>query len=92
MFIFIQEVDVTDNPILLQCDLGTTVGLKASLVKHGQLQDIPFEIIEEEQLLNEFIYTRLECNLEVITSEDEKSIKSTMQTLRKGVRQKLFLF
>ena len=80
-----QDVDVTDNPILLHCKLGTTVDLKASLFVHGQLENIPFEVINEEHIWQEFIHTRLECNLDVVTNDDEKSFKISMQNLRKYV-------
>lgn len=79
----LQDVDVTDNPILLHCELGTTVGLRASLFKHGQLEDILFDVMDEEELWTELINARLECNLEVVCNEDEKSVRVSMQNLRK---------
>lgn len=82
-------MDVTDNPVLLHCELGTTVGLRASLFKHGQLEDIRFDVMNEEDLWAEFIHARLECNLEVICSEDEKSVKTSMQNLRKHVSSRI---
>lgn len=78
----LQDIDVTDNPVLLHCDLGTTVGLRASLFKHGQLEDIAFEVLEDQQLWNEFIYTRLRCKLEINCAEDETSMKTALQALR----------
>lgn len=72
--------------MLLHCELGTTVGLRASLFKHGQIEDIPFDVMYEDELWTEFIHARLECNLEVICSEDEKSVRTSMQNLRKHVR------
>lgn len=41
--------------------------------------------MEEETLWNEFIYARVQCNLEVVCPEDEKSVKASMQNLRKYV-------
>lgn len=82
-----QDIDVTDNPILLHCELGTSVGLRASLFKHGQLEDIAFEVLEEQQLWNDFIYTRLQCTLEINCAEDEASLKKALQVLRIHVRQ-----
>lgn len=78
----LQDVDVTDNPILLHCELGTTVGLRASLFKHGQLEEIPFEVVDEQQLWNEFVYTRLSCKLEISCAESEQSVKTALQKLR----------
>lgn len=81
---FLQDVDVTDNPILLQCNLENSE-LRAMLFKHGQMEDISFDIITEEELFSDFIYTRLECNLHVICDEDDKSVRTSMQNLRKLV-------
>ncbi|KAG4066450.1 hypothetical protein HA402_007086 [Bradysia odoriphaga] len=80
----IQDVDVTDNPVLLHCEIGTS-NVRASLFMHGHLEDIQFDIMEEETLWNEFIYARVQCNLEVVCPEDEKSVKASMQNLRKYV-------
>lgn len=90
-FFIVQDVDVTDNPVLLHCELGTTVGLRASLFKHGQLEDISFTVMSEEDLWAEFIHARIQCSLEVICASDVKSVKNSMQNLRKQVRY-IFLF
>lgn len=82
----LQDVDVTDNPILLHCELGTTVGLRASLIKHGQVEQIPFEVVDEQQLWNEFAYTRLTCTLEINCAESEEAVKEALQKLRVHVR------
>lgn len=78
----LQDIDVTDNPIVLHCELGTTVGLKASLFKHGQLEDIAFEVLEDQRLWNEFIYTRVRCTLEINCAENETAITKALQGLR----------
>lgn len=70
--------------MLLHCEIGTT-NVRASLFKHGQMEDIQFDIIDEETLWNEFIHARVQCNLEVVCAEDEKSVKTSMQNLRKYV-------
>ncbi len=41
--------------------------------------------MEEEALWSEFIHARVQCNLEVVCPEDEKSVKISMQNLRKYV-------
>lgn len=82
----LQDVDVTDNPILLHCELGTTVGLRASLIKHGQVEEIPFEVVDELKLWNEFAYTRLTCTLEINCAENEDAVKEALQKLRVYVR------
>ena len=81
----LQDVDITDNPILLNCELGTSTGLnlKASLFKHGQLEAIPYEVISEEELYRQFFFVRLQCDLDLLVEENEKSIKDSMLALRK---------
>lgn len=64
-----KDVDITDNPILLHCELGTLVGLRASIFMHEKLQDIPYEVMEAEQLYRDFCFTRLKCNLNVYTEQ-----------------------
>ena len=82
-----QDIDITDNPILLTCDVGTVVGLKASVFKHGQLQEIAYEVTEDEELFKDFFVARLQCDLQVICDENEKSIRDSMQNLRKRVKK-----
>lgn len=69
----------------MHSELESSQGLRASLFKHGQLEDISFEIMSEEELLNDFCYTRIECNLNVMCNEDESSVRTAMQELRKHV-------
>lgn len=78
----LRDIDVTDNPILLHCDVGTTRGLRASLFKHGQLEQIAFEVVDEARLRREFVYTRLSCVLEVRCAETEAAVRKAMQALR----------
>lgn len=71
--------------MLLHCETGETANIRASLFKHGQMEDIQFDIMDEETLWAEFVHSRVQCNLEVICPEDEKSVKASMQNLRKYV-------
>lgn len=81
----LNDIDITDNPILITCDVGTLVGMKVSLFKHGQLQEIPYEIMEEDELYSDFLMGNLKCNLEIVCLETEASIHEAMQELRKRV-------
>lgn len=86
------DIDITDNPILLNCDVGTVVGLKANIFVHGKLEEISYEIIDEDELYRNFFYARLNCSLEVVCEEKEDSIKTTMQRLRKRVKKSIKSF
>lgn len=79
----LQDVDITDNPILLNCGVGTLVDLKASVFMHGKLQDIPYDIVPENELFNDFSFTRLRCNLNLLTEKNCEKIIDDMQKLRK---------
>lgn len=65
----LKDVDITDNPILLQCELGTLVGLRASVFIHSKLEEVPYEVMEAEQLYRDFCFTRLKCSLELFTHQ-----------------------
>uniref|UniRef100_A0A0K8TSP7 Probable Ufm1-specific protease 2 n=1 Tax=Tabanus bromius TaxID=304241 RepID=A0A0K8TSP7_TABBR len=80
----IQDVDITDNPILLQCELGTLVDLKASLFMHGKLQQISYEVISEEELYADFCFARVQCGFNFLTEEDSDRVAKNMQRLRKN--------
>ncbi|EDW18227.1 probable Ufm1-specific protease 2 [Drosophila mojavensis] len=81
----ISSVDITDNPILLQCQLGTLVGLRASFFIHGKLENVPFEVVEAAQLYNDFCFTRLKCGFFLHTLPTPEAIAKEMHALRKRV-------
>ncbi|XP_075159444.1 UFM1 specific peptidase 2 [Haematobia irritans] len=80
-----KDVDITDNPILLHCELGTLVGLKASFLMHGKLEHVPFEVMEEEQLYRDFCFTRLTCSWTIYTEGNALSVRKEMHALRKTI-------
>lgn len=65
----LKDVDITDNPILLQCELGTLVGMRACVFIHSKLEEVPYEIMEAEQLYRDFCFTKLKCSLELYTPQ-----------------------
>ncbi|XP_037940567.1 probable Ufm1-specific protease 2 [Teleopsis dalmanni] len=81
----IKDVDITDNPILLHCELGTLVGLRASIFMHSKLQDIPYDIMDSEHLYRDFCFTKLKCNLKLYTYQNPQTIPQDMHMLRKFV-------
>lgn len=78
----LDDVDITDNPIFL-----TVCGdeIKASLFVHEQLEDIEFQVLTAQDLYRDFYFVRVQCGLEVITSNNEKSIKDNLFQLRKNL-------
>ncbi|XP_068148526.1 probable Ufm1-specific protease 2 [Drosophila tropicalis] len=88
----ISSVDITDNPILLKCELGTLVGLRASFFVHGKLEDVPYEVMEAEQLYNDFCFTRLQCGFNLQTAETPEALSREMHVLRKRVADGSLVF
>ncbi|EDW70602.1 probable Ufm1-specific protease 2 [Drosophila virilis] len=88
----ISSVDITDNPILLQCQLGTLVGLRASFFIHGKLEQVPYEVMEAPQLYNDFCFTRLKCGFFLHTAPTPESIAKEMHALRKRVADGSLVF
>ncbi|XP_053685272.1 probable Ufm1-specific protease 2 [Sabethes cyaneus] len=77
----LQDVDITDNPVLLNVDADGEV--KASLFKHGQLEAIEFEVESEADLMRNYVFLRLQCSLELFCEQNEKSIPQSATILRK---------
>lgn len=80
-----KDVDITDNPVLLQCQLGTVRGLKAAFLLHGKLQDVPYEVMEAERLYRDFCFTRLKCSWSIYTHSTEESVRERIHDLRKRI-------
>lgn len=80
-----KDVDITDNPILLNCELGTLVGLKASFLMHGKLEQVPYEVMEAEQLYRDFCFTRIKCSWTIYTEKNPTSLRREMYLLRKSI-------
>ncbi|XP_055625171.1 probable Ufm1-specific protease 2 [Toxorhynchites rutilus septentrionalis] len=77
----LQDVDITDNPVLLNCDADGEV--KASLFKHGQLEAITYVVVNETDLFRDYMFLRLQCDLELVCEQNEKSISENTFRLRK---------
>ncbi|XP_055855942.1 probable Ufm1-specific protease 2 [Episyrphus balteatus] len=83
--VILKDVDITDNPILLQLELGTLVGMKASIFMHEKLEQIPYEVMEAEELYTDFCFSRIKCNLMLYTESTVEAVKKNMHILRKNV-------
>uniref|UniRef100_A0A240SWY2 Probable Ufm1-specific protease 2 n=1 Tax=Glossina morsitans morsitans TaxID=37546 RepID=A0A240SWY2_GLOMM len=78
-----KDVDITDNPILLHCELGTLVGLRAYFLMHGKLEQVPYEVMLPAQLYRDFCFTRLKCNWTIYCEATNQSVQHEMHALRK---------
>ena len=80
-----KDVDITDNPILLNCELGTLVGLKASFLMHGKLEQVPYEVLTAEEIYRDFCFTRLKCSWTIYTESNPLAVRKEMHSLRKTI-------
>lgn len=80
-----KDVDITDNPILLNCELGTLVGLKASFLMHGKLEQVPYEVLEAAEIYRDFCFTRLKCSWTIYTEDNPLAVRKEMHALRKTI-------
>lgn len=78
----INDIDITDNPIVLTVDEGD---IKASFYVHEKLQDIAYEVVSVSDIYREFFFVRIQTYLEVAVELTEKSIKDNMFALRKNL-------
>lgn len=77
------NVDITDNPILLQCEKSDdAMNVIASQWKNGKLEKIDYEIYSEEQIYRQFAIVRLLGYSEVTIDGSETSIRNQFQSLR----------
>ncbi|XP_065359269.1 probable Ufm1-specific protease 2 [Calliphora vicina] len=81
----LKDVDITDNPILLNCELGTLVGLKASFMMHGKLEQVPYEVLEAAEIYRDFCFTRLKCSWTIYTEDNPLAVRKEMHALRKTI-------
>lgn len=82
----LDSVDVTDNPVLITCDAGCE-NFKTAVFKNNKLEeDVPYEIVSEEELAEILYYVRVRANFEIkLKWKDTDSIKQSLLNLRKFV-------
>lgn len=78
------NVDITDNPIMLNCQqIDEDVDIKASQWKNGKLEELQYEIFSEEMIYRQFIMARLLGYIEIAVNDSEKSVKQEFIAMRK---------
>ena len=87
------NVDITDNPIMLNCQQKDDgFELTASQWKNGKLEELKYEIISEETIYRQFIMARLLGYIEIAIDASEKSIKQEFTNMRKKLAYGNILF
>jgi len=82
--LFVQDIDITDNPLLLKYS-HNTLDIQAYFYVHQKLEAVNnVSIISEDDLSREFVYIRLQGTLPLIAQDG--NISEALQELRKNVR------
>lgn len=77
------DIDVTDNPIYLNCKLGKTNKVIASFVKNNVLEEAPFTELTKEEIHSQFVYVRLKAEIPFMCELTADSVRETVANLRK---------
>lgn len=89
----LNDVDITDNPILLKCSIeNEEFQIKAALYHNEKLEEIDFQVVDESTLYKEFFVARLLGYLEVASELNEKSIRHSILQIRKKLASGNVLF
>jgi len=82
--LFVQDIDITDNPLLLKYSRNT-LDIQAYFYVHQKLEAVNnVSIISEDDLSREFVYIRLQATLPLVAQDG--NISEALQELRKNVR------
>lgn len=85
ILLFLQDVDVTDNPLFLSCKVGEGNKLVASFIVHGKTEETNYEILTEEDISQQFIIVRLQTRLPFMCNFQTDLVKDASTSLRKQV-------
>lgn len=78
-----QDIDVTDNPLLLKCGIGGT-DLQSYFYIHQKLEEAGnLEVLTELEIWQQFAYIRIEASFPIITRKD--GLVDALQEARKNV-------
>jgi hypothetical protein len=90
----LNDVDITDNPILLKCSIEneSEIQIKAALYHNDKLEEIDYQVVEESTIYKEFFVARLLGYLEVASELQEAAIRRSMTNIRKKLASGNVLF
>ncbi|XP_071452511.1 ufm1-specific protease 2 [Hetaerina americana] len=79
----LEEVSVTDNPLLLKYKIADPSSLKAECVISEVFTEKTFEVFTESELLESFILVRLKASLRLDSELSNEQIKNSMELLQR---------
>jgi hypothetical protein len=81
----LQNVHITDNPLLLLYQMGSPTGMKAQFYVHENLKDTTYEVVNETDLWTQFIHVRLQTRLPLTGELQTDAISEAFLLLQKKV-------
>lgn len=84
MVLLFQDVDITDNPLVIL--MNESKELKAHFLVHDKFEETNYEVLSAEELWRQFLHVRLNTVLPLICEATINGVKNMMQTKRKKVR------
>lgn len=88
----LEDVHITDNPVLLLYQVGNPSGLKAQIYAHENLTGTKYEVVKETDLWMQFIHLRLQTRLPLICELQADAITEAFLLLRKKVAARVSCF
>ncbi|KAG8229791.1 hypothetical protein J437_LFUL005872 [Ladona fulva] len=88
----LQDISVTDNPLILKCRIGDPDSLKAECLISEVFTDTPFEIVTESELLESFILVRLKASLPLHSEFTPEHVRNSVENLRRKLSSGLSAF
>lgn len=77
------DIDVTDNPIYLNCKLDKLNKITASFVKNNVLEEAPFIQLSKNEIRSQFVHVRLIAEIPFMCELTSESVRETVASLRK---------
>jgi hypothetical protein len=81
----LQDVHITDSPLLLRYQLGGPSELTAQFYVHENLEDTPYEVVDKTDLWAQFIHLRLQTRLPLTCELQADAISEALLLLQKKV-------
>lgn len=78
-------MDITDNPLIINCPIGDRSGINVHFRVHDRLEKTTYEIVSESDIWKQFVHLRLKTRLLLVCDCTAESIKNSCSALHKKV-------
>lgn len=83
LFYCFQDVDITDNPLVII--INKEKDIKAHFLVHDKFEETNYEVMEVEDLWKQFLHVRLSTVLPLTCEATIAGVKNILQSKRKKV-------